>query len=191
MTTPAGPPAPEDQPGWGAPPPPGAPPRGGPAAPGPTPYGLPGQYGGAPQLPSGAGGDPAGRRPGTVTAAAVTGIAVGGLSSLFGLLGLAAASSLDVDVRALDVVLTLLGVLVAVGLIAGGVQLLRTGVPTLLLRAGYAVCGLWLLSIVANLAAGNGFAGGGQVSLVAAAVVIGLLTGRQAREWFAARNRAG
>ena len=135
--------------------------------------------------------DQSGRRPGTVTAAAVVGIVMGALTCLLSLLALAAVGALDTDLSAVDVVLGLLGTAVAVAMLVGGVRLLRGGTHLLLLRAAYAVSGPWLLGVVANLAAGNGFVGGGLLSVVAAAVVVGLLGGQQAQRWTATRGRAG
>ncbi len=106
------------QPGWGAPQEPAqgygtqGPTPGYGAQSGPQGYGTPGYGAPAPSYsgaPAGTGG-PAGNRPGQVTAAAVIGVVIGGLVTLFTLLGLLAAGSLDIEFTTADVVLGLVGV---------------------------------------------------------------------------------
>ena len=71
--------APQGQPGWSAPPPP---PAQGYGVQNPQGYGSAPAYSGGPAAP--------GQRPGKVTAAAIIGIVIGGLGTLFGLIGLLA-----------------------------------------------------------------------------------------------------
>jgi hypothetical protein len=167
--------APQGQPGWNAPqgPPQG---HGGPAP----------AYSG----PVGPGGT--GQRPGTVTAAAVTGIAWGSLGTLFGLLGIFGASvaeDLGIELSALDVVLGILSIAAAVALLVGGIQVLQGKAPKLLLYAAYAGLALWVLGVLLSITQGYGFSALSLVSLIILGAIVALLMQPQSKEYFAARGQ--
>jgi hypothetical protein len=169
--------SPQGQPGWGAPPPP---------APG---------YGPAPTYPdSPAGyGTPAGQRPGTVTAAAVTGVVWGSLGALLGLLGLFGASVIDdlgIEISALDIILGLIGVAAAVALLVGGIQVLQGKAPKLLLYATYAGLVLWVLGVIVSAAQGYDFSPLSLVSLIVLGAIVALLVQPQSKQYFASRGQA-
>lgn len=173
---------PEDQPGWGAPPPP--PPTGGPgwgAAPPPGPgYGAPGPWSAA------AGGYGAGQRPGQVTAAAIIGIVIGGIGSLFGLLGLFALGVLF-EVSALLGLLFLLSVGTSVVLLYGGIQAIQGRSPRLLLLGSYASIGVQLLYTVFAMSYGEPWFSG-LLSFVLPILTVFLLMQPRSREYYAARG---
>ncbi|SFE71724.1 hypothetical protein [Blastococcus tunisiensis] len=173
---------PEDQPGWGAPPPP--PPTGGPgwvAAPPPGPgYGAPGPWSAAP------GGYGAGQRPGQVTAAAIIGIVIGGIGSLFGLLGLFALGVLF-EVSALLGLLFLLSVGTSVVLLYGGIQAIQGRSPRLLLLGSYASIGVQLLYTVFAMSYGEPWFSG-LLSFVLPILTVFLLMQPRSREYYAARG---
>ncbi len=176
MSTPT-PPDPQD--GWRQP---GAQP--GPHGQQPPAWGQHGP-GNAPMVP---GGSAAGVRPPQVTSASVIGIVIGGLSTLLNLIGIAAAGSVGVELSGFGILLTVVGIAVSVALLVGGVQTLRGGQPTLLVYAAYGVIAIWVLTLVINLALGNGFTAAGLLGLVGAVVIVTLLRQPPAQQWFASRG---
>jgi hypothetical protein len=189
MTSPTGPDQnhPQGQPGYGAPQQPPAgynPPGYGPAGYEPAPgYGPAPAYSGGPAA--------TGQRPGMVTAAAIVGIVWGGLGTLGGLLGLLGASALDdlgVRLSGLDMILGLLGIVAAVLLLVGGIQVLQGKAPKLLKYGAYAVAVLWALNVIAGLIQGYGFAGLSLLSLLVAGVIIALLMNAQSKQYYSSRG---
>ena len=159
---------PQGQPGWGAP----QGPQGGPAP----------SYG----TPAGSGG-PAGQRPGQVTGAAIVGIVIGGLGTLFGLIGLLGIGLLF----AFDAVLGLLALLslaTAVVVLIGGIQTLQGKSPRLLLLGSYASIGISLLYLLWAVISGWGFAFSGLLSFVAPIAIVFLLMQPQSKQYFASRG---
>lgn len=138
-------------------------------------------------------GQATGQRPGQVTAAAVIGIVWGALGSLFGLLGLIGASviaesDLGVEITALDIVVTILGIAVAVALIVGGIQVLRGKSPQLLFYAALALAAAFVLGVIVNLAQGRDFAVPGVLTIVVAAVIVSLLRNERSKQYYASQG---
>jgi hypothetical protein len=161
----------QPQPGWAPPPPQGR-----------HRYGAGPGWTGAPAA--------GGKRPGSVTGAAVVAIVIGALVGLINLLGIVLAGSVDVEITTVDVLLSLLAVAVGIALVAGGIRVLRGGRPDLLLSAAYATAGVWLLNLVVVLSRGGGFASAGLLLIVGAAGIVGLLRGQAAQHWYAGRTGA-
>ncbi|MEU2349250.1 hypothetical protein [Modestobacter sp. NPDC049651] len=204
-------PGPEQQP-WG-PPPGAAGPGAGSPQPGPgSPYAPGSQYGSGPQYgwgpqhgnapqygnapqwgnaaqPGGGWGDPPARRPGSVTGAAVVGIVFGSLVGVLNLVGLLAAGTLDVDFGIAEVVITIVVVALSVALAVGGIRVLAGRDPRLLNQAGLGLVVLWLVTFVIALVSGAA-AFSGFFTLVAGAVVLGLLRNPASRHWFASRGQS-
>jgi hypothetical protein len=135
-------------------------------------------------------GSPAGsgpRRPGHVTAAAVVGTVIGGLSTLTYLGALT-----DVDVYfAFDAflgLLVLLSLAAGVLLLSGGIQTLRDGAPRLLLLGSYASIGVSLLYLLWAVASGWGFELSGLLAFVLPVLIVVLLRQPRARTFYAARG---
>lgn len=166
--------APQGQPGWSAPQEP-------PAGYSPAGYGAPAHdpaesYGGP---------DPAARRPGQVTGAAVVGIvwgAIGGLLSIVVMLG---AFALGVPVAGL---VFLLSAALYVGLLVAGVQVLQGRSPRLLLLLSYVAIGLSVLSLVLSLVSTGGEVYSGLLGIVVPGVIVFLLMQPQSKQYFAARG---
>ncbi|SFO37788.1 hypothetical protein SAMN05660359_02989 [Geodermatophilus obscurus] len=148
------------------------------------PYGQPAPYGGS-GGPSPYGGAPAGRRPGTVTAAAVIGIVWGAIGALFSLLVMLAAFSLGATLIGL---LLLLSLAAYVALLAGGISVLQGKSPKLLLYTAYALVALGLLSFVLSLFQDGGNAASGIIGLLITAAIAVLLQQPQSKQHFAARG---
>lgn len=179
-------------------------PQGGPPQPGWGPpesqYGQPGHgqpgYGqpdyGQPQPPGGYspapgyGQAPQGKRPGQVTAAAVIGIVIGGIGTLFGLLGLIVIGDLF-DVSPVLGLLYLLSFATAVAMLVGAVQALQGKSPRLLLLASYASIGVQLLYMIFAISYGEPWASG-LLSLILPALIVYLLVQRPSKEYFATRG---
>ena len=171
--------APQGQPGWGAPQnqPHG---YGAPGAPG-----APQGYGAAPGVPSGYGMAVA--RPSQVTAAAIIGIVIGGLGSLFGLISLFGIGI----VFAFDPILGLLALLsiaTAVVVLIGGIQALQGKSPKLLLLGSYASIAVQLLYLIWSLVSGWGFVFTGLLGFILPAIIVFLLLQPQAKQHYAARG---
>ncbi|WP_369253688.1 hypothetical protein [Geodermatophilus amargosae] len=149
--------------------------------PGPAPYG--GGFGGP--SPYG-GGAPAGRRPGTVTAAAVIGIVWGGLGTLFGLLALGVAFAIS---GLLGLVL-LLSTALSVGLLVGGISVLNGRPPKLLLVISYVAIAINVISLVVSLASSGGSAFNGVLGFILPGIVIALLVQPASKQYFAARGQS-
>jgi hypothetical protein len=175
--------APQGQPGWGSPQGYGNTPQGY----GNTPQG----YGNAPQG-YGAPGTPAGygagaQRPSQVTAAAIIGIVIGGLGSLFGLLSLIGIGV----VFAFDAILGLLALLsiaTAVVVLIGGIQALQGKSPRLLLLGSYASIGVQLLYLIWSLVSGWGFVFTGLLGFILPAIIVFLLMQPQAKQYYASKG---
>jgi hypothetical protein len=181
MTNPTGPDqnyphggAPQGQPGWGVPQQP-------PAGYNPPP-GYPAGYDPAPSYP---GGPAAGRRPGSVTAAAVIGIVWGSLGALFGLLVTLGAFALGLPVAGL---LFLLSTVLSVALLVAGVQVLQGKSPRLLLMLSYVAIALSLVSLIVSLVAEGGNAFNGILGIVIPGVIVFLLKQPQSQQYFASRG---
>jgi hypothetical protein len=151
---------------------------------GQQPYGQPAPFGG-PGGPSPYGGGPAGKRPGTVTAAAVIGIVWGAIGALFSLLVMLAAFGLG---AALIGLLLLLSLAAYVALLVGGVTVLQGKSPKLLLYTAYALVALGLISFVLSLFQDGGNAASGIIGLVITAAIAALLLQPPSKQHFAARG---
>jgi hypothetical protein len=168
--------APQGQPGWGAPQQP---------APdyGTQSYGA--QSYGAPGSPAGYGAGA--QRPSHVTAAAIIGIVIGGLGTLFGLLSLVGIGV----VFSFDPILGLLALLslaTAVVVLVGGIQALQGKSPRLLLLGSYASIAIQLLYLVWSLISGWGFVFTGLLGFILPAIIVFLLLQPQAKQYYGARG---
>lgn len=163
---------PTGQPGWG--PPQEQPPGYGPA---PTYSGPPAGYGGG----------AAGGRPGTVTAAAVIGIVIGGLGTLFGLLSLAVLATLFAFTPLLGI-FALLSLAAAIVVLVGGIQAIRGQSPRLLLLGCYASVAIQLIYLIISIASGYGFAFGGLLGCVLPVVTVALLVQPRSKQYYASRG---
>jgi hypothetical protein len=163
--------APQGQPGWGAP----QQPQG---------YGAPQGYS-APGSPAGYGAGA--QRPSQVSAAAIIGIVIGGIGSLFGLLSLIGIGV----VFAFDPILGLLALLsiaTAVVVLIGGIQALQGKTPRLLLLGSYASIAVQLLYLIWSLISGWGFVFTGLLGFVLPAIIVFLLLQPQAKQYYASRG---
>ena len=171
--------APQGQPGWGAPQQP------------PAGYNQPsGGYNPAPQYsgpPAGYGAGAA--RPSQVTAAAIIGIVIGGLGTLFGLIGLAALGLLFALSPLLGIFF-LLSVAAAIVVLVGGIQAIRGQSPRLLLLGSYASIAIQLIYLIIALASGYGFQFTGLLGFILPVVIVILLRQPQAKEYYASRGIA-
>ena len=164
--------APQGQPGWGAP------------QNQPQGYGAPQGYN-APGAPSGYGNAVA--RPSQVTAAAIIGIVIGGLGSLFGLISLFGIWI----VFAFDPILGLLALLsiaTAVVVLIGGIQALQGKSPRLLLLGSYASIAIQLLYVIWSVISGWGFVFTGLLGFILPAIIVFLLLQPQAKQYYAGRG---
>jgi hypothetical protein len=192
MTNPTGPDqnhphggAPQGQPGWGVPQQPPAgydPPPAYPAGYDPVPSSYPS---GTDPTSSYPGGPATGRRPGTVTAAAVIGIVWGVLGALFALLLMLGAFALGVPLVGL---ILLLALALYVGLVVAGVQALQGRSPRLLLLLSYVAIGLSLLQLVVSLLASGGNAFNGVLGIVIPGVIVFLLMQPPSKQYYASRG---
>ena len=163
--------APQGQPGWGAP-------QQGGYQPAPNYAGSPAGY-----------GAPAGKRPGTVTAAAVIGIVIGALGTLGGLIslfGIGILFEFDVCLGVLE----LLSFAVAVFMLVAGIQALTGKSPKLLLQASYASVVLQLLYLIWSLVSGWGFAFTGLLGFIIPIAIVALLRQPPAKQYYASRGMA-
>jgi hypothetical protein len=153
---------------------------------GQQPYGQPG-YPPAPGYPGQPGGygDPrAGRRPGAVTAASVIGIVIGALGLIGNLVGLGVAFTQG----PVTGVLTLAALVADVLLLIGGIQVLRGGVPKLLLYGSYAAIVINVLNVIATVVEVGGIASIGLFGLVLPVVIVVLLRQQPSKQWFTSRG---
>jgi hypothetical protein len=170
--------APQGQPGWSAP----QPPAGG--------YNQGGGYNPAPQYSGSPAGYGAGAaRPSQVTAAAIIGIVIGGLGTLFGLIGLAALGLLFA-INALLGIFFLLSVAAAVVVLIGGIQAIRGQSPRLLLLGSYASIAIQLLYLIIALVSGYGFPFSSLLGFILPILIVFLLRQPQAKEYYGARGIA-
>jgi hypothetical protein len=159
--------SPQGQPGWGPPPPSGY------GGPDPSWPGSPAGYGA--------------RRPGQVTAAAVIGIVIGGLTSLiyvFEVLRIGTYFAFD----AVLAVLVLLSLAVGVLVLVGGIQALQGRSPRRLLLGSYGAILVSLLYLAWAAASGWGFDFSGLLSFVAPLVIVFLLMQPQAKGYYASQG---
>jgi hypothetical protein len=122
-----------------------------------------------------------------VTAAAIIGIVIGGLGSLFGLLGLFGLGI----VFAFDAVLGLLALLsfaAAVVVLVGGIQAIQGRSPRLLILGSYASIGVSLLYLLWAIVSGWGFEFSGLLSFVLPILIVFLLMQPQAKQYYASRG---
>ena len=162
--------APEDQPGWGAP----QPAQG--YNPAPSSSGPPAGYGAA-----------GNQRPSQVTAAAIIGIVIGGIGSLFGLIGLFAIG-IVFDFNLILGLLYLVSIATAVVVLIGGIQAIQGKSPRLLLLGSYASIGVQLLYLIFSVASGYGFSFSALVGFVLPGIVVFLLMQPQAKQIYASRG---
>jgi uncharacterized membrane protein len=162
--------APQGRPTWGAPQDPG---QG--YTPAPSYSGDPAGY-----------GAPAGRRPGTVTAAAIIAVVWGGLGALFGLLVMLAAFGLG---AALAGLVFLVSLAFSVALLLGGIFVLQGKPPKLLLYASYAAIAIGVLSFIISLATTGGSVFSGILGIVVTGAIVFLLMQPQSKQYFAARGQ--
>lgn len=163
--------APQGQPGWGAP--------------------QSGGYGNAPQGYN-APGSPAGygagaQRPTQVTAAAIIGIVIGALGTLFGLLSLIGIGVIFAFNPILGL-LALLSIATAVVVLIGGIQALQGKSPKLLLLGSYASIAIQLLYLIWSLISGWGFVFTGLLGFILPAIIVFLLMQPQAKQYYAAKG---
>ena len=144
---------------------------------------------GYPAAPAGYGGPASGARPGMVTAAAIIGIVIGGLGSLFGLLGLLVLSSLFAFTPLLGI-FALLSLAAAVVVLIGGIQAIRGQSPRLLLLGCYASIAIQLIYLIIAVASGYGFAFSGLLGCVLPIVTVGLLLQPQSKQYYASRGQS-
>jgi hypothetical protein len=160
-------------------------------APGQQPYGQqpsgPAPYGGGFGGPSPFGGAPGGQRPGQVTAAAVIGVVIGGLGSLFGLVAILGIGVLFALSPLLGL-FTLLAVATAVVVLIGGIQVLTGKGPRLLLLGSFASIAIQLLTLVISLAVGGGFEFSALLGFVLPGLIVFLLQQPQSKQYFASRG---
>jgi hypothetical protein len=162
--------APEDQPGWGAP----QPAQG--YNPAPSYSGPPAGYGAA-----------GNQRPSQVTAAAIIGIVIGGIGSLFGLIGLFAIG-IVFDFNLILGLLYLVSIATAVVVLIGGIQAIQGKSPRLLLLGSYASIGVQLLYLIFSVASGYGFSFSALVGFVLPGIIVFLLMQPQAKQFYASRG---
>ncbi|MCW2532002.1 MAG: conserved rane protein of unknown function [Blastococcus sp.] len=162
--------APEDQPGWGAP----QPAQG--YNPAPSSSGPPAGYGAA-----------GNQRPSQVTAAAIIGIVIGGIGSLFGLIGLFAIG-IVFDFNLILGLLYLVSIATAVVVLIGGIQAIQGKSPRLLLLGSYASIGVQLLYLIFSVASGYGFSFSALVGFVLPGIIVFLLMQPQAKQFYASRG---
>jgi hypothetical protein len=160
--------APQGQPGWGQP-----------QGYGNAPQGYGSQY------PAGYGAGA--QRPSQVTAAAIIGIVIGGLGSLFGLLSLIGIGV----VFAFDPILGLLALLsiaTAVVVLIGGIQAIQGKSPRLLLLGSYASIAIQLLYLIWSVVSGWGFVFTGLLGFILPAIIVFLLMQPQAKQYYASKG---
>jgi hypothetical protein len=162
--------APEDQPGWGAP----QPAQG--YNPAPSSSGPPAGYGAA-----------GNQRPSQVTAAAIIGIVIGGIGTLFGLIGLFAIG-IVFDFNLILGLLYLVSIATAVVVLIGGIQAIQGKSPRLLLLGSYASIGVQLLYLIFSVASGYGFSFSALVGFVLPGIIVFLLMQPQAKQFYASRG---
>jgi hypothetical protein len=164
--------APQGQPGWGAP----QQPAQGYGAPAPNWSSEPAGYGGAgPQ------------RPGQVTAAAVIGIVIGGLSTLIYLLALITIGTYF-SFDAFLGILVLLSLAAGVVVLVGGIQALQGKSPRLLLLGSYTSIVVSLLYLVWAAISGWGFDFSSLLSFVLPGLIVFLLLQPTAKQYYASRG---
>jgi hypothetical protein len=122
-----------------------------------------------------------------VTAAAIIGIVIGGIGSLFGLLGLLALG-LIFEASALLGILYLLSLAAAVVVLVGGIQTIQGKSPRLLLLGSYASIGLQVLSLIISVAVGEGFSFVSLLGFVLPILIVFLLMQPQSKQYFASRG---
>ena len=133
-------------------------------------------------------GPTAGVRPPQVTGAAVAAVVIGALGALGGLLNLAVIGTVF-DVSPLLGVLVLVSLVVALAVLAGGIQLLRGGDEKLLLTALYASIALNLLVVVLSLVDGS-FQFFNLLGFLIPLVIVFLLRQPPAQQYLAGRRAA-
>jgi len=121
-----------------------------------------------------------------VTAAAVIGIVIGGIGSLFGLLGLFALGLLF-EISAILGLLFLLSVATAVVVLVGGIQAIQGKSPRLLLLGSYASIGVQLLYTIFAISYGETWFSG-LLSFVLPILIVFLLLQPQSKQYYAARG---
>jgi hypothetical protein len=188
---------PQGQPDWNAPQ--GPPPQGYTPQQGYTPeqgYGAPPQgygdpqqgYGGPAPAYSGApAGGPGAGRPSQVTAAAIIGLVIGGLGTLFGLLALFAIGLLFA-ISALLGILALLSLAASIVVLVGGIQTIQGKSPRLLLLGSYASIALQVLYLIIAIAVGEGFSFTSLLGFILPGVIVWLLMQPQSKQYFASRG---
>jgi hypothetical protein len=121
-----------------------------------------------------------------VAAAAIIGIVIGGIGTLFGLLGLFAIALLF-EASAILGLLFLLSVATAVVVLVGGIQTLQGRSPRLLLLGCYASIGIQLLYTIFAMTYGESWFSG-LLSFVIPILIVALLLQPQSKQYFAARG---
>ena len=160
--------APEGQPGWGA------------AQQPPPPYNPAPSYSGSPVGPTG-------QRPQQVGAAAIIGMVIGGIGTLFGLIGLFAVG-IVFAFNAILGLLYLLSIATAVVVLIGGIQTWQGKSPRLLLLGSYASIGVQLLYLIFSIASGYGFSFSALLGFILPGIIVFLLMQPQAKQYYAAQG---
>ncbi|MGY1803535.1 hypothetical protein ACI78T_09645 [Blastococcus sp. SYSU D00922] len=121
-----------------------------------------------------------------MTAAAVIGIVIGGIGSLFGLLGLFALGLLF-EISAVLGLLFLLSLATAVVVLVGGIQAIQGKSPRLLLLGSYASIGVQLLYTIFAISYGETWFSG-LLSFVLPILIVFLLLQPQSKQYYASRG---
>ena len=160
--------APQGQPGWDAPQQP---------SPG---YSPAPSYSGSPV-------GPAGQRPQQVSAAAIIGMVIGGIGTLFGVIGLFAVGIVFAFNAVLGL-LYLLSIATAVVVLIGGIQTWQGKSPRLLLLGSYASIGVQLLYLIFSITSGYGFSFSALLGFILPGIIVFLLMQPQAKQYYAAQG---
>ena len=151
----------------------------------PPPAGAPGYpqqgYGQMPPAPGGFGAPVGSARPSPVTTAAILGFVIGGLALLGAIVVFSVLGSL-ISYSGILTVLAIVAVVLAAGLIYGGVQALSGKDARILLIAAAVEALLQLISIILNFNAINLLVAAGCV------VIVVMLINPQSKAWFDAKG---
>ena len=161
--------APQGEPGWGAPQQP---------TPGYTPAPS---YSAAP-----AGYGATGQRPSQVSAAAIIGMIIGGIGTLFGLIGLLAVGIIFAF-NAILGLLYLLSIATAVVVLVGGIQAFQNKSPRLLLLISYVAIAVNILTMIIGIAQGASIFSY-LLGFVIPGIIVFLLLNPQSKQYYASRS---
>jgi hypothetical protein len=112
---------------------------------------------------------------------------IGGIGTLFGLIGLLAVG-LIFAFNAILGLLYLLSIATAVVVLVGGIQAYQGKSPRLLLLGCYASIGVQLLYLIFSLASGYGFSFSALLGFILPGVIVFLLMQPQSKQYYASRG---